>query len=286
MKIVKTTKARQKDRPPHKLGHSWQEQMVLQYAPLIRYIASRLALRLPAHISQDDLISSGIVGLIDAIRKYDRSKNIDFKIYAEFRIKGAMLDELRGIDWIPRSILEKTNLIENAYARLQKVKGRPAEAEEVANLLDMELEDFYQLLDETKKISIVGADSCDRKITGGLERKQDFWEFGLLVERAILSHYQNTDEATGVEQVGCGDLSVSKIGQLASNILSKKRILYRKKKRFKKRKEIYIFPPEFIEHDTIIKMEPKARVRVELKIREFREAEPPTIVEPEVLVDG
>jgi RNA polymerase sigma factor for flagellar operon FliA len=80
----------------------WREQMVLQYAPMIRYIASRLALRLPSHISLEDLISSGIIGLIDAVQKFDVSKKINFKTYAEFRIKGAMLDELRSLDWIPR----------------------------------------------------------------------------------------------------------------------------------------------------------------------------------------
>ena len=107
MKNLQRTKARRKDHPPQKVDPVWQEQMVLQYAPLIRYIASRLALHLPAHISQEDLISSGIIGLIDAIRKYDPSENIDFKIYAEFRVKGAMLDELRSMDWIPRSIRQK-----------------------------------------------------------------------------------------------------------------------------------------------------------------------------------
>ena len=163
------------DRGPRKVDPAWQEQMVLQYAPLIRYIASRLALRLPSHISQEDLISSGIIGLIDAIRKYDRSKNIDFKTYAEFRVKGAMLDELRSMDWIPRSVRKKTHLIENAYARLQKVLGRPAEAEEVAELLGMELEDFFQLLDETKCVSIVPLENGDRKRAGSRGGDRDLY---------------------------------------------------------------------------------------------------------------
>jgi RNA polymerase sigma factor for flagellar operon FliA len=134
---------------------AYQERMVLQYAPLIRYIASRLALRLPAHISQDDLVSSGIIGLMDAIQKFDPGKNINFKTYAEFRIKGAMLDELRSLDWTPRSVRKKSHIIENAYRELQKSLGRPAEAEEVAQLLGLALEDFYQLLDETKAVSLV-----------------------------------------------------------------------------------------------------------------------------------
>lgn len=143
---------------------AWQERMVLQYAPLIRYFAGRLAMRLPSHISQEDLISSGIIGLIDAVQKFDSSKNIHFKTYAEFRIKGAMLDELRSLDWIPRSVRKKTHFLENAYAELQKDLGRPAEPDEVAEHLGLEMEDFYHLLDETKSVSLVTLDGCDWKI--------------------------------------------------------------------------------------------------------------------------
>ncbi|MBW1992646.1 MAG: FliA/WhiG family RNA polymerase sigma factor [Deltaproteobacteria bacterium] len=138
---------------------AWQEQIVLQYAPLIKYIASRLALRLPPHISLDDLISSGIIGLIDAIHKFDPSKNISFKTYAEFRIKGAILDELRSLDWIPRSVRKKSHLLEKAYAELERNLGRPAEPEEVCQALGLELEEFYQLLDETKSVSLVELES-------------------------------------------------------------------------------------------------------------------------------
>ncbi len=149
-----------------KVDQDWQEQMVLQYAPLIKYIAARLALRLPSHISLEDLVSSGIIGLIDAVQKFDSSKNINFKTYAEFRIKGAMLDELRSLDWIPRSVRKKSHLIENAYVQLQRSLGRPAEAEEVAELLGLELGEFYQLLDETKTVSLVALEE-GRKALGG-----------------------------------------------------------------------------------------------------------------------
>jgi len=149
-----------------KLVTDCQEQMVLQYAPLIKYIASRLALRLPSHISLEDLISSGIIGLIDAVQKFDPSKNINFKTYAEFRIKGAMLDELRSLDWIPRSVRKKSHLLENAYAQLQKNLGRPAEAEEVADLLGLGLAEFHQLLDETKAVSMVALEEGRKNVSG------------------------------------------------------------------------------------------------------------------------
>jgi len=140
---------------PAQVDQAWQEQMILQYAPLIKYIAGRLALRLPSHISLDDLISSGIIGLIDAIQKFDPSKNISFKTYAEFRVKGAILDELRSLDWIPRSVRKKSHVLEKTYAELERNLGRPAEPEEVCLALGLELEEFYQLLDETKAVSLV-----------------------------------------------------------------------------------------------------------------------------------
>ncbi len=143
-----------------------QQRMVVKYAPLIRYIAARLALRLPSHISQEDLFSSGIIGLIDAIRKYDLGKHINFKTYAEFRIKGAMLDELRSLDWIPRSVRKKFHLLEKAYAHLQKSLGRPAETEEVAAFLGLKLEDFHQLLEETRSVCLLPLHAPSRRLAG------------------------------------------------------------------------------------------------------------------------
>jgi RNA polymerase sigma factor FliA len=151
---------------PKKMDPSTEEQMVLQYAPLIKYIASRLALRLPSHISQEDLISSGILGLIDAVHKFDPDKNISFKTYAEFRIKGAMLDELRSLDWIPRSVRKKASLLEKAYAQMEMSLGRPAEAEEVAKLLGLGLGEFQQLLDETKAVSLVALEGHRSSMDG------------------------------------------------------------------------------------------------------------------------
>jgi RNA polymerase sigma factor FliA len=155
--------------PGYGVGHfdlDWQENMVLQYAPLIKYIASRLALRLPSHIALEDLISSGIIGLIDAVQKFDPSKNINFKTYAEFRIKGAMLDELRSLDWIPRSVRKKSHVVENAYGQLQRNLGRPAESEEVAELLGLELDEFHQLLNETKAVSLVALEESRNSGSG------------------------------------------------------------------------------------------------------------------------
>ncbi len=135
-----------------------REELILKYTPMIKYIAQRLLSRLPPHVSIDDLISSGIIGLINAVEKFDASKNVQFKTYAEFRIKGAMLDELRALDWVPRSIRRKINELEKTYSALERQLGRPAKDEEVAEEMDISLDDFYKLLDETKSVTFVDLD--------------------------------------------------------------------------------------------------------------------------------
>lgn len=142
-----------------------RNELILTYTPLIKYIAARLAARLPAQVSLDDLISCGIIGLIDAINKFDVSKNVQFKTYAEFRVKGAMLDELRALDWVPRSIRRKTTDLEKAYADIEKQVGRPATDEEVAETMGLGLDDFYKLLDETKSVSFMDIEFLRQKTT-------------------------------------------------------------------------------------------------------------------------
>ncbi|MBU0682232.1 MAG: FliA/WhiG family RNA polymerase sigma factor [Proteobacteria bacterium] len=132
-----------------------RDELILAYTPLIKYIASRLASRLPAQVAFDDLVSSGIIGLIDAIDKFDIAKNVQFKTYAEFRIRGAMLDELRSLDWVPRSVRRKATDLEHAYNKLEKKLGRPAQDEETALEMAISLDDFYKLLDETKAITFM-----------------------------------------------------------------------------------------------------------------------------------
>jgi RNA polymerase sigma factor for flagellar operon FliA len=142
-----------------------RNELILTYTPLIKYIAARLAARLPAQVSLDDLISCGIIGLIDAINKFDINKNVQFKTYAEFRVKGAMLDELRALDWVPRSIRRKTTDLEKAYADIEKQVGRPATDEEVAETMGLGLEEFYKLLDETKSVSFMDIEFLRQKAT-------------------------------------------------------------------------------------------------------------------------
>lgn len=139
-------------------NHNQRDELITTYTPLIKYIASRLAVRLPDHVALDDLISSGVIGLIDAIDKFDINKNVKFKTYAEFRIKGAMLDELRSLDWVPRSVRQKINRLEQANLTLESRLGRPPNDEETADFLEISMSDLHKLLDETKAVTFVDID--------------------------------------------------------------------------------------------------------------------------------
>ena len=148
---------------------SRKNEIILEYAPQIKFIAHRLAMRLPPHVDMDDLISSGVIGLIDAIDKFDPSRNIQFKTYAEFRVRGAMLDDLRSRDWVPRSVRQKSAVLEKAYAEIEQKVGRPASDEEVAGALNITMDDFYDLLNRTRGLSMVSIESDDED--SGVSRK-------------------------------------------------------------------------------------------------------------------
>ena len=123
-----------------------REAMIVKYAQLVRHIAGRMAMRVPSSVLFDELISAGCVGLIDAVDKFDPKKNVDLKTYARYRIKGAILDELRRMDWYSRSMRKKIQDIERAVVAIEYRTGRPAEDSEVALELGIELEDYYKIL--------------------------------------------------------------------------------------------------------------------------------------------
>jgi RNA polymerase sigma factor for flagellar operon FliA len=150
--------------PPANFQPLSREEMILKYTPLIKYIAHRLAMRLPPHISIDDLISAGVIGLMDALNKFDPGKKVQFKTYAEFRIKGAMLDELRSLDWVSRSVRQKAAQLEKAFQNLEKKKGRPAEDEEVAQELGVSLDHYYQMVNEINGVFILDIEALRKKI--------------------------------------------------------------------------------------------------------------------------
>ena len=131
-----------------------REEVIIRYSPMIKYVANRIAMRLPPHIEVDDLISVGVLGLMDAITKYDSSRGAKFKTYAEFRVRGAILDELRSMDWVPRSIRQKASQVDKVVQGLQAKLRRTPEDEEVAQEMGLSLDQFHETLNETKSIPI------------------------------------------------------------------------------------------------------------------------------------
>ncbi len=132
-----------------------RDKIVMEHRDLVKFIAFRLISRLPDHIAVEDLIGAGVLGLIDAIEKYDSNQGIPFEHYAKIRIKGAMLDEIRSMDWIPRSLRQKSNLMEKACVSLEQRLGRDPSKEEIALELNIEMGEFHKLMDEIKGISFL-----------------------------------------------------------------------------------------------------------------------------------
>lgn len=131
-----------------------QERLMMEHLPTVRYLARRIHERLPQHVEMDDLVSAGVLGLIDAFRKFDPGKKVQFRSYAQFRIRGAILDSLRTLDWSPRDLRRKGRAIEEAI-RAQTVRlGRAPGEPEVAAELGMELGEYQQLLGELKGLEI------------------------------------------------------------------------------------------------------------------------------------
>lgn len=123
-----------------------REDYVLQYAPLIHFIANRLAMRLPPSVSKEELLSAGIVGLLDALEKFDAALGNQFKTYAEHRIRGAMLDELRKMDWFPRSVRKSIQKVEEAVLSLESRLGREPEDSEVAQEMGVGIEEYFRMI--------------------------------------------------------------------------------------------------------------------------------------------
>jgi RNA polymerase sigma factor for flagellar operon FliA len=135
-----------------------KQQIVLEHTPLIRYIVSRIAARLPPHVDLEDLHNTGVIGLMDAIEKFDPNRDCKFKTYAEFRVKGAILDELRALDWVPRSVRQKGRQLERAYEEVEQRLGRAACDDEVARSLGIELEELHTLSSQANGISVIHMD--------------------------------------------------------------------------------------------------------------------------------
>ncbi len=134
------------------LGSS--DQLLLEQLPQVKYIARHIHERLPQHVPFDDLLHAGIVGLIDAMQKYDPGKNVRFASYAKFRIRGAILDSLREMDWSPRDLRRKSRRLQETMQKLQSELGHTASEPELAEAMGMSLHSFQRLLNEIRGLEV------------------------------------------------------------------------------------------------------------------------------------
>jgi RNA polymerase sigma factor FliA len=137
---------------------SAREALILNYSPLVKYVAGRVSVGLPANIEQADLISYGIFGLIDAIEKYEPDRGIKFETYAISRIRGAIIDELRAIDWVPRSVRFKAREVEKAYQSLENKLKRPPSDAEMAGELSVSTDELANIYTQLSSVSLVALD--------------------------------------------------------------------------------------------------------------------------------
>ncbi|MGE5604914.1 MAG: RNA polymerase sigma factor WhiG [Bacteroidota bacterium] len=135
-----------------------REAIILKYAPLVKYVAGRVAIGLPSNVEFDDLVSFGVFGLMDAIEKFDLSRGIKFETYAIARIRGAILDGLRSNDWVPRSVRQKARELERVCAELENRLGRSATDQEISDAMSISIQDFYQLLSEVSCTTLSSLD--------------------------------------------------------------------------------------------------------------------------------
>jgi RNA polymerase sigma factor for flagellar operon FliA len=135
-----------------------RDRLILTYAPLVKYVAGRLGSGLPAHVDEGDLVSYGLLGLISAIERYDPDRDVKFETYAIARIKGSIIDELRQMDWVPRSVRARARDIERAITELEAKMGRAPTEEEIASKLGVSQEDLQDSLLEISRTSIAALD--------------------------------------------------------------------------------------------------------------------------------
>ena len=151
-------KAQVKSAPAATVGRVPREQLLARYTPLIKYVVERLAVGLPKNVDHEDLMSAGMLGLLDAYDKFDDRKGTKFETYAVWRIKGAVLDQLRALDWASRSIRRKAREVEASTRRLDQRLGRAATDEEVAREAKMPLGDYHRLMDQVRGAVLLSLD--------------------------------------------------------------------------------------------------------------------------------
>ncbi len=188
-----------------------REKLILSYSPLVKYVAGRLSSNLPQTVETADLISYGIFGLIDAIEKYDPDRGIKFETYAIARIKGAIIDELRAMDWVPRSVRARARDIENAYIALENRNKRSPSDEEVAGEIGITVKEFNDILTKLSYTSVVSFE----ELWGGGDRDE---------KTSVLGTIEDESAEDPVEVLESGELR-SQLGDAIERLPERERLV-------------------------------------------------------------
>ncbi len=166
-----------------------REKIILKYIPLVKYVVGKMISNLPSNVEYEDLVEYGIIGLLDAVNKYDVTKNINFKTYAITRVRGSIYDELRVQDWVPRSVRKMSKDIEKAYVKIESETGRAATEEEVAEYLNVTVKD---LNDTFSKINLGNISSLDDIIYDGGDSKTEL--SNTIEDKKIMGPHENLEK--------------------------------------------------------------------------------------------
>jgi RNA polymerase sigma factor for flagellar operon FliA len=182
-----------------------RERLILHYAPLVKYVASRVATGLPSSVEQADLVSYGMFGLIDALEKFDLARQIKFETYAIPRIKGAIIDELRAMDWVPRSVRFKAREIEKAYSDVEAMVKRAPTEQEVADRLGVTVPELHEVISQISFVSVL---ALDELLSVGSDRGEQISLLDTLADKGI-------DPTTGLESHETRGLLAAAINSLS-----------------------------------------------------------------------
>ena len=155
-----------------------KEKLIIQYTYLVKYVAGRVSVHVGQHVDYDDLVSEGIFGLIDAVEKFDFGKGAKFETYASLRIKGSILDSLRKLDWVPRTLRQKNKQMEAAYSELESEFGREPTETELASKMNTDVSEVQELIKKSSIVSLISLDEC-------LEQNHEASFDGIGVRRVI-----------------------------------------------------------------------------------------------------
>ncbi|MCH8927749.1 MAG: FliA/WhiG family RNA polymerase sigma factor [Candidatus Marinimicrobia bacterium] len=166
-----------------------RERLLLNYLPLVRQIAGGIIGKLPSSVSVDEMIDAGVIGLLESIDRFDKKAEVKFETYAFTRVRGAMMDELRKMDWAPRSLRDKSKRVEEAKKRLVEKNGRQPSNSELAEELDIPLQKYYQL---SKEISAINPISLDQEMTSGEGETTNMYD--IIPDKDVISPVEDMED--------------------------------------------------------------------------------------------